>query len=225
MFQEEVFYYFPSLFLRDNSSTYPFPINGAFSRIDDELMQSLVSVPSNNEVLDALMDMAPLKSQVLHRRAKCSDYDFVLVKMCAWLNGWATRTLSVTSRITLAKLVLLAILVYFMQPTMLLKKVQLLRQKYKVSDLFSNSIHQPNYTLLWRALAKYWNVLRNGIIWSLDNGTSAHPLIDVWVLSTGPLKDYMTSDALLFLIGFFSDLLDNNGNWDRDKLCTIFHLM
>ncbi|GMI83605.1 hypothetical protein HRI_002029800 [Hibiscus trionum] len=60
---------------------------------------------------------------VLHARAKCADFNFILDKIKAKLNGWASRTLSLAGRVTLAKSVLAAIPVYFMQTCSLPKRV------------------------------------------------------------------------------------------------------
>ncbi|GMI82239.1 hypothetical protein HRI_001893200 [Hibiscus trionum] len=60
---------------------------------------------------------------VLHARATYTDFNFILDKMKAKLNGWASRTLSLAGRVTLAKSVLAAILVYFMQTCSLPKRV------------------------------------------------------------------------------------------------------
>ncbi|KAL4272698.1 hypothetical protein GQ457_13G013490 [Hibiscus cannabinus] len=60
---------------------------------------------------------------VLHRRSHRTDYSFILEKMRAWLSGWASKSLSMAGRITLAKFVLSAIPIYFMQSSMLPKSV------------------------------------------------------------------------------------------------------
>ncbi|GMI76197.1 hypothetical protein HRI_001289000 [Hibiscus trionum] len=60
---------------------------------------------------------------VLHQRLRCADYDFIVDKMKAKLSGWATRTLSMVGRITYAKSVLSAIPFYFIQTSMLPKKI------------------------------------------------------------------------------------------------------
>ncbi|KAK8506764.1 hypothetical protein V6N12_002208 [Hibiscus sabdariffa] len=78
--------------------------------------------------------------------------------------------------------------------------IMLLRQKYKLNGLLLMSIHRTSCTPLWRALSKYWDVLRHGL-----------------------LQYHLKSETLLFPIGSFSNLLDDTGNWDRDKLCAIFH--
>ncbi|KAK8482263.1 hypothetical protein V6N11_047085 [Hibiscus sabdariffa] len=54
------------------------------------------------------------------------------------------------------------------------------------------------------------------------SGNSIWPLTDTWIPTVRPLCEYLKLEALLFPIGNFSDLLDGNGNWDRDKLCAIF---
>ncbi|GMI75341.1 hypothetical protein like AT3G24255 [Hibiscus trionum] len=64
-----------------------------------------------------------LSVPVLHARSKCSDYNFILDKIKEKLNGWASRTLTVAGRVTLAKSALAAIPIYFMQTFLLPKKV------------------------------------------------------------------------------------------------------
>ncbi|KAK8560238.1 hypothetical protein V6N12_013038 [Hibiscus sabdariffa] len=60
-----------------------------------------------------------LRMPVQHSRTKCSDYDFIIDMMRARLNGWASQALSMAGHLTLAKSVLVAIPIYFMQTTRL----------------------------------------------------------------------------------------------------------
>ncbi|KAE8731122.1 hypothetical protein F3Y22_tig00002840pilonHSYRG00305 [Hibiscus syriacus] len=60
---------------------------------------------------------------VLHMRARCSNYDFILDKMRNRLSRWVARSLFMAGRIVLANSTLLAIMIYFMQSTMLPKIV------------------------------------------------------------------------------------------------------
>ncbi|KAK8490079.1 hypothetical protein V6N11_081550 [Hibiscus sabdariffa] len=90
--------------------------------------------------------------------------------------------------------------------------VQLLRQKYKLTTLLPESIHRASCTLLGRALSKYWEVLLNGIVWSLGSVKSIRPLNDTWIPTMGPLCDHLKHEALLFLVASFLDLLDGNGS-------------
>ncbi|KAE8704560.1 hypothetical protein F3Y22_tig00110450pilonHSYRG00693 [Hibiscus syriacus] len=56
-------------------------------------------------------------------RAKCSDFGYIIDKIPSRLQGWAARTLSMAGCVTLAKSVLSAIPVYFMQTSLLPKSV------------------------------------------------------------------------------------------------------
>ncbi|GMI89923.1 hypothetical protein like AT3G24255 [Hibiscus trionum] len=60
---------------------------------------------------------------VLHARMRCSDYNFIIDKIKEKLSGWASRTLSLAGRVTLAKFVLSAIPVYFIQTSLLPKRI------------------------------------------------------------------------------------------------------
>ncbi|KAK9007588.1 hypothetical protein V6N11_053556 [Hibiscus sabdariffa] len=60
---------------------------------------------------------------VLSNRLRCSDFDFILDNLRKKLNGWSSRSLSMAGRITLAKAVLSAIPVYYMQTMMFPKRV------------------------------------------------------------------------------------------------------
>ncbi|GMJ03912.1 hypothetical protein HRI_004060400 [Hibiscus trionum] len=228
---------------------------------------------------------------VINRRTKCSDYDFILDKIKSRLSGWAARTLSLAGRITLAKSVIQAIPVYFMQATLLPKTVcltieklirqfiwgsnasvsklslvnwdslcqplkhgglglrrihdfnialimkvgfsiltntgslwiKLLREKYRVFEALPADIHRQNCTPLWRAITQSWDVLKSGIAWSLGSGTLIHPLHDVWISALGPLSAYLTQHNAELPSISFSDLVADNGEWDRDQLMAIFH--
>ncbi|KAK8659337.1 hypothetical protein V6N13_029542 [Hibiscus sabdariffa] len=92
------------------------------------------------------------------------------------------------------------------------KAADLLRQKYKLTTLLLVSIHRASCTPLWCALSKYWDVLRNGIAWSLRPGNSIQPLTDTWIPSVDPLCEHLKHVALLFPIGNVSDLLDSDSN-------------
>ncbi|KAK9038032.1 hypothetical protein V6N11_022925 [Hibiscus sabdariffa] len=101
--------------------------------------------------------------------------------------------------------------------------IRFLREKYKLAELLPLSIQRTSCTPLWRALSKHWDTLRLGVAWSLGSGSSIHPLTDVWIPSIGPLHSHLQPEALLSPIDSFFELLDSSGNWDRDKLCAIFH--
>ncbi|KAK8607450.1 hypothetical protein V6N13_053185 [Hibiscus sabdariffa] len=60
--KEEEACFFRSLFADNDNAPCSFPITGSFPNIPHELMRSLDSIPSSNEIHSALMDMAPLKS-------------------------------------------------------------------------------------------------------------------------------------------------------------------
>ncbi|KAE8732108.1 hypothetical protein F3Y22_tig00002237pilonHSYRG00293 [Hibiscus syriacus] len=52
---------------------------------------------------------------VMHKRATCEFYAFIVDKIKSKLQGWSARSLSFAGRVTLAKSVLMAISTYFMQ--------------------------------------------------------------------------------------------------------------
>ncbi|KAK8568962.1 hypothetical protein V6N12_007495 [Hibiscus sabdariffa] len=62
-----------------------------------------------------------LSVPVIHKRTLRFYYNFILEKMRGHLTGWAAQSLSLAGRLTLAKSVLSAIPMYFMQSTMLPK--------------------------------------------------------------------------------------------------------
>ncbi|GMI91176.1 hypothetical protein like AT3G24255 [Hibiscus trionum] len=92
-----------------------------FSAAVSDSIKAAISDVFGFRVVDSLGKY--LGVPVIHQRLRCSDFDFILDKIKARLNGWAARTLSIAGRITLAKSVISAIPVYFMQTMILPKKV------------------------------------------------------------------------------------------------------
>ncbi|GMI72973.1 hypothetical protein HRI_000966600 [Hibiscus trionum] len=75
---------------------------------------------------------------------------------------------------------------------------------------------------LWRALANYWHNLKDGIAWSIGNGSSIRVLDDAWLPKLGPLRPYLSPAAMAFPPHSILDLLDSNGAWDRGIICSTF---
>ncbi|KAK8628178.1 hypothetical protein V6N13_063889 [Hibiscus sabdariffa] len=60
--KEEAACFFKNLFVDNDHSMGVFPISGSFLEVPHDLMQSLDSVPTQEEIHSALLDMGPLKS-------------------------------------------------------------------------------------------------------------------------------------------------------------------
>ncbi|XP_038997979.1 uncharacterized protein LOC120123032 [Hibiscus syriacus] len=65
-----------------------------------------------------------LGMSVMHKRATCEFYSFIIDKIKSKIHGWSARTLSFAGRITLANSVLMAIPTYFMQTCRFPSRIQ-----------------------------------------------------------------------------------------------------
>ncbi|GMI71278.1 hypothetical protein HRI_000797100 [Hibiscus trionum] len=91
----------------------------------------------------------------LHAHAKCSDFSFILDKIKDKLNGWASHTLSLAGRVTLAKSALAAIPVYFMQTCILPKKVCNDIEKIMRQFIWGSSEASPKFSLVnWESICQ-----------------------------------------------------------------------
>ncbi|KAK8496058.1 hypothetical protein V6N12_032789 [Hibiscus sabdariffa] len=89
-------------------------------------------------------------------------------------------------------------------------------------DICPLSVHRAVFTPLWRAVSAAWTDLRSSIAWSLGTGDAIHPLDDTWIMLLGPLRLHLLQDADALQVRQVSDLLDNHGRWDVDKLSDLF---
>ncbi|KAE8670535.1 hypothetical protein F3Y22_tig00112127pilonHSYRG00086 [Hibiscus syriacus] len=155
---------------------------------------------------------------VLHRRTKCSNYDFILDKIRNRISGWAARFLTMAGRIVLANSTLLAILVYFMQPTMLPKRVCLDIEKLvpsrsrglglrKVNEFNVAFILKIGFALITNANSLWTRLLHEKYM---------------MVPSLGLLSEREVNAEFLFLDFSIMDFTNNRGEWDYGKLSRTF---
>ncbi|KAK9005282.1 hypothetical protein V6N11_042725 [Hibiscus sabdariffa] len=102
--------------------------------------------------------------------------------------------------------------------------VRLLREKYRVTDVCPATITRATCTPLWRAISTGWSEFLTNIAWSIGNGRSIDLLNDTWVSSLGPLRDYSNDPLLLSDDLSLQDFIAENGTWDYNALCDLFHV-
>lgn len=55
----------------------------------------------------------------------------------------------------------------------------------------SDCILRSRCSIIWKAVAKIWPLLRNNMIWSIGDGHSIRCWEDNWVLDMGPIVKYI----------------------------------
>ncbi|GMI99700.1 hypothetical protein HRI_003639300 [Hibiscus trionum] len=99
--------------------------------------------------------------------------------------------------------------------------VRALREKYKITCLCPASISRTNSTPLWRGISNAWDLIRGNVHWLLGNGHCIDVWHDTWVPSLGPLVNWTVSAATPPIIHDFNSLLNENGQWNFDRLSTM----
>ncbi|XP_039023155.1 uncharacterized protein LOC120155745 [Hibiscus syriacus] len=182
---------------------------------------------------------------IFHGCTHHAHNDFILDKMRARLNGWAARTLSMVGRITLANRCNgeslsstenLSFHRTYDHNTAFIWKlgyalitrpnafwVQAIRQKYRMTDHCPSSISMSCCSPLCRALTQTWNIFRSNILWLPGNGNTVHLWDDCWIPTMGPLCHYLSPSQVNTPTGF-ADLIDQDGNWNSDKLAQLLNL-
>ncbi|KAK8497081.1 hypothetical protein V6N12_000241, partial [Hibiscus sabdariffa] len=120
-----------------------FPYTGCFPMVSQPLLDSLASVSTmskgsvdQDQIVKGILNEFGVYSgyrtllignylgvPVFHQHMQVADFDFILSRPRAKLNGWVASSLLMVGRVTLAKLVLAAIHAFFMQTSKFLTSV------------------------------------------------------------------------------------------------------
>ncbi|KAE8732237.1 hypothetical protein F3Y22_tig00002237pilonHSYRG00986 [Hibiscus syriacus] len=131
-----------------------------------------------------------LAMELQHGRIRQADYDFILEKIRGLLHGWATRTLSIAGRITLANG--LGIRRFYEQNQALLMKI----------------------CFTMRSLSNMWHLFRSNMAWSIENGSLIQVWDYIWIPNLGPLREYKRDLVSVLQHCNLIDLVGPNGEWN-----------
>lgn len=96
--------------------------------------------------------------------------------------------------------------------------VRALRSKYGWKDHLPDSISRNQCSYLWRSFSKIWPILRDNLIWSIEDGASARCWKDPWIPGMGSLISKIPSFSNLDLDWCVKDFVNPNGSWNLDLL-------
>ncbi|KAK8513884.1 hypothetical protein V6N12_037252 [Hibiscus sabdariffa] len=179
-----------------------------FPVLPSSVTQNLDDVPSNQEIYEALKDMAPLKAPVDERR--WSPFRFIR-------NGTPLSHLFFADDLILyarADLdqadVLESILSEFGRFSG--------HKKYRVIDTCPTTIARSSCTPLWRALSNGWDEFLSNIASSVGNGNSIRLYSDIWVPTLGPLYQHTLANPNSLEALSISDFVSRDGTWSMPML-------
>ncbi|KAK9026847.1 hypothetical protein V6N11_039679 [Hibiscus sabdariffa] len=99
--------------------------------------------------------------------------------------------------------------------------------KAEISDalgfqVVDSLVRKGSCTLLWRAIANSWDLLRDNLAWSLGNKESVNFLQDVWIPSLGLSRNHLLHNVPDGFNISFDDFITTISNWDLVKLSMFF---
>ncbi|XP_039038906.1 uncharacterized protein LOC120176565 [Hibiscus syriacus] len=101
--------------------------------------------------------------------------------------------------------------------------IQLFRQKYKVTKLFSLLISRKICSLLWRFLSNLWPSFRNTIAWSIGNGVFIQVWDDIWIPSLDTLRNHIQPPNQVLPQRSLAGLVRQDGKWNSDLLGSLLN--
>ncbi|XP_039025636.1 uncharacterized protein LOC120159019 [Hibiscus syriacus] len=131
---------------------------------------------------------------LFHSLVTTTWYQYLIKMVTDRLSGWKMRTLSFTGRVTLAKSVLSALLIYTMQSAVLPRRI--------------------NCCKLLKGLAIIWEDVRQFVSWCIGNGKEVDFWFDACLDDCGPLINYITLAGVVGMNRItIADMSDSDGGW------------
>ena len=92
------------------------------------------------------------------------------------------------------------------------------KSKYGImDDIITVTNFSCSGSYLWRAIARIWNDVQQGIKWSLGNGTQVTFWLDNWIFDDKPLLFHATGLISPNLLECsVADFVNSDGNWKWD---------
>ncbi|MBA0785724.1 hypothetical protein Gotri_025144, partial [Gossypium trilobum] len=91
-----------------------------------------------------------------------------------------------------------------------------LKTKYGIPSGMSEKISQGKCSILWKALAKTWPLIKVNLIWSVGDGRKIRCWRDPWIPNVGVLANLVPGLSSLNMDCLLSDMVLGNGRWNLD---------
>ncbi|KAH1072669.1 hypothetical protein J1N35_024997 [Gossypium stocksii] len=155
------------------------------------------SIPSYlvNVIMNAIFSSS-MQGSIFHKRVTKDTLNFLVERVWNQLSSWDAKRLSFAGRVTLAHSVLLAILSYLIQSTLVLKGI-------------CDSIEELARQFIWGAAKG-----KRKIALSIGNGRTVRCWEDNWVLNVGPLNQYVPNQVNINPYSKVNEIVVDNGDWN-----------
>lgn len=94
----------------------------------------------------------------------------------------------------------------------------MLRAKYKLFKDCLENISSSKCSSVWRSLAKVWPLLRQSLLWSVDDGNLIKFWTDSWLAEVGFLINYCLDHSLIDESITLQEVVTMEGNWNWDYI-------
>ncbi|KAE8719146.1 hypothetical protein F3Y22_tig00109972pilonHSYRG00122 [Hibiscus syriacus] len=101
--------------------------------------------------------------------------------------------------------------------------VCLLRERYRIQAMVSDSLQKSNCSPFWRSISKVWPLYKSQLAWSIGNGSLISFWHDIWIPELGPVNAWKKSPLILADHACVKDFSLNDGSWNWVAIYNILH--
>ncbi|KAK5834216.1 hypothetical protein PVK06_018090 [Gossypium arboreum] len=93
--------------------------------------------------------------------------------------------------------------------------VQVLKVKYRWKGKLPISLYEGNTSCLWKRACGFWSMVRDSVIWNIENGASVDIWRDNWIKDWGPLINSCTKPKCILKQHVpVKDFVSPSGDWN-----------